>query len=81
MHIMTSPLNDHTDIKGHFHFDALDKISDGKYVSYSNNRLVFYLDDHVGTTFTGYVRCLSFILFPPIQSNLSWYTTIQFIRK
>ena len=58
---MTSPLNDHTDIKGHFYYDSLDKISDGKYVSYSNDRLVFYLDDRAGTTITGSVRCHFFM--------------------
>ena len=58
---MTSLLNDHTDIKGHFHYDSLDKISDSKYVSYSNDRLVFYLDDRAGTTITGSVRCHFFM--------------------
>ena len=58
---MTSSLNDHTDIKGRFHYDSLDKINEGKFVSYANDRLVFYLDNNNSTTFTGYVRCLSFL--------------------
>ena len=59
---MTLPLNDHTDIKGHFHYGDLDnKINNGKYVSYSNDRLVLYQDDIIGTGFTGYVRCLPFM--------------------
>jgi len=43
-----------SDINGHFHYDSLDSISDGTYVSYSNDRLVFYKDDNTSTTFTGY---------------------------
>ena len=62
MHIKMNNLTiEHTDIKGHFHFDTLDKVSDGKYVSYSNDRLVFYQDDYRGISFTGYVRCFSFM--------------------
>ena len=58
---MTSPLNDHTDIKGHFHYNDLDKINNGKYVSYSNDRLFFYQNNITATGFTGYVRCLPFM--------------------
>ena len=47
--------DDHTDIKGHFHYDDLKKVGDGVYVSYTNDRLVFYQDDNVSKTFTGYV--------------------------
>jgi len=43
-----------SDIKGHFHYDSLDAISNGYYVSYTNDRLVFYQNDNTGTTFTGY---------------------------
>ena len=58
---MTLPLNDHTDIKGHFHYGGLDKINNGKYVSYFNDRFVLYENDIIGTGFTGYVRCLPFM--------------------
>ena len=64
---MTWPLNDHADISGHFHYDSLNTISSGTYVSYSNDRLVFYQNDNTGTTFTGYVRCISFMI---ISANL-----------
>ncbi|KDR74275.1 hypothetical protein GALMADRAFT_141343 [Galerina marginata CBS 339.88] len=43
-----------SDIKGHFHYDSLTDISKGIYVSYSNDRLVFYQDDHTGHVFTGF---------------------------
>ena len=59
---MTWPLNDHIGILGHFHYDSLDSLSSGTYVSYTNDRLVFYQDDTYGTTFTGYVRCVSIII-------------------
>ncbi|KAJ7204974.1 hypothetical protein GGX14DRAFT_569124 [Mycena pura] len=42
------------DIKGHFHYDNLDNVSNGTYVSYTNDRLVFYNNDNTGTAFTGY---------------------------
>lgn len=54
---------DHTDIKGHFHYESLDDVSNGTYVSYTNDRLVFYKNDYTGTTFTGYVRSVSFMIF------------------
>ncbi|KAJ7203580.1 hypothetical protein GGX14DRAFT_398741 [Mycena pura] len=41
-------------IKGHFHYDNLDNVSNGTFVSYSNDRLVFYNNDYTGTAFTGY---------------------------
>ena len=59
---MTWRLNDHTDIKGHFHYGSLDSLSSGTFVSYTNDRLVFYQDDKYGTTFTGYVRCVSIMI-------------------
>ena len=52
-----------TDIKGHFHYDNLDNVSKGIYVSYSNDRIVFYQDDYTGHVFTGYVRFVSFMIF------------------
>ena len=59
---MTWPWNDHADISGNFHYDTLDKIKNGTYVSYTNDRLVFYEDDIRGASFTGYVRCVSFMI-------------------
>ena len=59
-----------TDIKGHFHYDSLDKISDGTYVSYTNDRLVFYFNDSTGHTFTGYVRFVPFII---VFVDIIWY--------
>jgi len=50
-HLKASSLSD---IRGHFHYNDLDSLSKGKYVSYSNDRLVFYENDFNGTTFTGY---------------------------
>ncbi|KAJ7224644.1 hypothetical protein GGX14DRAFT_651259 [Mycena pura] len=43
-----------SDIKGQFHYDNLDDISKGVYVSYTNDRLVFYNDDVHSRGFTGY---------------------------
>lgn len=54
---------DHTDIKGHFHYESLADVSKGAYVSYTNDRLVFYQDNNTGRTFTGYVRSVSFMIF------------------
>ena len=59
---MTWTLNDHTDISGHFHYDSLGNINSGTYVSYTNDRLVFYQDDNTGTSFTGYVCFVSFMI-------------------
>jgi len=44
-----------SDISGRFHYGSWDNISNGTYVSYTNDRLVFYHDDKYGSpTFTGY---------------------------
>lgn len=42
------------DIKGHFHYESLADVNKGAYVSYTNDRLVFYQDNNTGRTFTGY---------------------------
>ena len=61
---MTWPLNDHIGILGHFHYDSLNRLSSGTYVSYTNDRLVFYNNEN-DRIFTGYVRCVSImIIFP-----------------
>ncbi|KAJ7224577.1 hypothetical protein GGX14DRAFT_651109 [Mycena pura] len=42
-------------IKGRFHYDSLDDVSNGTHVSYTNDRLVFYNNSDVTTKgFTGY---------------------------
>ena len=64
---MTWPWYGHADIAGLFHYDTLANIKNGTYVSYTNDRLVFYNDDTSSyetssITFTGYVRCISFMI-------------------
>ena len=62
---MTWPWYGHADIAGLFHYDTLANIKNGTYVSYTNDRLVFYNDDRYETSstiFTGYVHCISFMI-------------------
>ncbi|KAJ7224578.1 hypothetical protein GGX14DRAFT_651111 [Mycena pura] len=42
------------DIPGALHYGDLDDVSKGIYVSYANDRLIFYHDDFVGKDFTAY---------------------------
>ncbi|KAJ7224581.1 hypothetical protein GGX14DRAFT_651113 [Mycena pura] len=41
-------------IIGKFHYDSLDNVSKGHYVSYTNDRLVFYESELLSKDFTGY---------------------------
>ena len=57
---------DHTGITGKFHYDSLDNVSKGHFVSYTNDRLVFYESEVLSKDFTGYVRSVSFMIVDAI---------------